>query len=240
MLRWSKPFLKNIGTSAGPAGFATEGRTQPRTGFMMMYKLIAASMLTLALGTSAIAQSSTTGTSGATTATPGATETMMMTDADKTLTKDWSGPIGVAFFTDDSMSTLKTQAEIQSGWASLSAEQQAQVKQDCASVSSSSTASTTGSGTSTDTTASGTTTTPSDTTASDTTTSGGTSTDTTASTSTDTTGPAAGTSTDTTASTSGSDTTTGSGTTSTDMATSGTAGSYSTAMTQLCSWVDSM
>jgi hypothetical protein len=176
----------------------------------MMYKLVAASMLTLAVGTSAIAQSSTTGTTGPAAGT--STDTMMMTEADKTLTRDWSGPIGDAFFTDDSMSTLKSQAEIQSSWQSLSAEQQAQVKQDCATVSSS-TASAPATGTSTDTTAS---TTP------------------------DTTGPAAGTSTDTTASTTTG--TTGTGTTSSDMAASGTAGSgtYSMAMTQLCSWVDSM
>ncbi|NGO51121.1 hypothetical protein G6N73_07985 [Mesorhizobium camelthorni] len=175
----------------------------------MMYKLIAASMLTLALGTSAIAQSSTTDTTGPAAGT--STDTMMMTEADKALTKDWSGPIGDAFFTDDSMTTLKSQAEIQSSWASLSAEQQAQVKQDCTTVSS------------------GTASAP------------GTSTDTTASTTPDTTGPAAGTSTDTTASTTP-DTTTGTGTTSSDMAASGTAGAgtYSTAMTQLCSWVGSM
>jgi hypothetical protein len=171
----------------------------------MMYKLIAASMLTLALGASAIAQSSTTGTtggtSGATTATPGATDTMMMTEADKALTNDWSGPIADAFFTDESKTTLKPQAEIQSSWASLSAEQQAQVKQDCATVSSS-TAAAPGAGTSADTTAS---TTP------------------------DTTGPAkAGA--DTTASTT-------TGTTAGGTAGSGT---YSTAMTELCSMVNSM
>jgi hypothetical protein len=228
-------FGKNIGTSSVPVGFvrAPSGRKlQPQTGFMdMMYRLIAASMLTLALGTSAIAQSSTTGTSdtsGATTATPGATDTMMMTEADKELTSDWSGPIADAFFADASKTELKSQDEIRSSWSSLSTEQQAQVKQDCATVSSA-TASAPGTGTSTDTTAS--TTTPSDSTAS------GTSTDTTASTTPDTSGPAAGTSTDTTAST-----TTGTDTTSSDMAASGTAGSgtYSTAMTELCSMVESM
>jgi hypothetical protein len=202
----------------------------------MMYRLIAASMLTLALGTSAIAQSSTTDTTGPAAGT--STDPMMMTEADKTLTNDWSGPIADAFFTDASKTTLKSQDEIKSSWSSLSTEQQAQVKQDCATVSSS-TAAAPGTGTSTDTTAS-TTTTPSDTTASDTTTGTGTSTDTTASTTPDTTGPAAGTSTDTTASTTTG--TTGTDTTSSDMAASGTAGSgtYSTAMTQLCSMVESM
>jgi hypothetical protein len=203
----------------------------------MMYRLIAASMLTLALGTSAIAQSSTTDTTGPAAGT--STDPMMMTEADKTLTNDWSGPIADAFFTDASKTTLKSQDEIKSSWSSLSTEQQAQVKQDCATVSSS-TAAAPGTGTSTDTTASTTTTTPSDTTASDTTTGTGTSTDTTASTTPDTTGPAAGTSTDTTASTTTG--TTGTDTTSSDMAASGTAGSgtYSTAMTQLCSMVESM
>ncbi|WP_394889263.1 hypothetical protein ACG873_28960 [Mesorhizobium sp. AaZ16] len=189
----------------------------------MMYKLIAASMLTLALGASAIAQSSTTGTtggtSGTTTATPGTADTMMMTEADKALTKDWSGPIGDAFFTDDTMATLKSQDEIKSSWASLSTEQQAQVKQDCATVSSS-TAAAPGAGTSTDTTAS---TTP------------------------DTSGPAAGTSTDTTASTtppaaSGGTSTDTTASTTTGTTAGGTAGSgtYSTAMTDLCSMVSSM
>jgi hypothetical protein len=224
-----------VGFVRAPSG----RKLQPQTGFMdMMYRLIAASMLTLALGTSAIAQSSTTDTTGP--AAGASTDTMMMTEADKTLTKDWSGPIGEAFFTDDSMTTLKSQAEIQSSWQSLSAKQQAQVKQDCATVSSS-TAAAPGTGTSTDTTASGTTTTtPPDTTASDTTTGTGTSTDTTASTTPDTTGPAAGTSTDTTASTTTG--TTGTDTTSSDMAASGAAesGTYSTAMTQLCSMVESM
>ena len=189
----------------------------------MMYRLIAASMLTLALGTSAIAQSSTTdttgGTSGATTATPGATDTMMMTEADKALTGDWSGLVADAFFTEDSKATLKSQDEIKSSWSSLSTEQQAQVKEDCATVSSS-TASAPGAGTSTDTTAS---TTP------------------------DTSGPAAGTSTDTTASTtppadSGGTSTDTTASTTTGTTAGGTAGSgtYSTAMTDLCSMVSSM
>jgi hypothetical protein len=78
---------------------------------------------------------------------------MMMTEADKALTSDWSGPIADAFFTDDSKATLKSEDEIKSSWSSLSTEQQAQVKQDCATVSSS-TASAPGAGTSTDTTAS--------------------------------------------------------------------------------------
>jgi hypothetical protein len=197
----------------------------------MMYKLIAASMLTMALGTSAIAQSSTTGTSGTsgtTTTTPGATDTMMMTEADKALTKDWSGPIGDAFFTDDSMTTLKSQDEIKSSWATLSAEQQAQVKQDCAGVS-------TSTASSTDTTTSGTTATPpTDTTASETTTSGGMSTDTTAST---TTGTTTTTSPDTAASASGT-----AGTDATGPAAGGAAGAgiYSVAMTELCSMITSM
>jgi hypothetical protein len=142
---------------------------------------------------------------------------MMMTEADKALTKDWSGPIGDAFFTDDSMATLKSEDEIKSSWSSLSTEQQAQVKQDCATVSSS-TASAPGAGTSTDTTAS---TTP------------------------DTSGPAAGT--DTTASTtppaaSGGTSTDTTASTTTGTTTGGAAGSgtYSTAMTDLCSMVSSM
>ncbi|MBA3446435.1 MAG: hypothetical protein H0T56_02280, partial [Pseudaminobacter sp.] len=88
---------------------------------IMMHKIITASALSLALSTAALAQSSTTTTTGTATDAAGAVGTMTMTEADKSLTQDWKGPIGQAFFTDDTMATLRSQEEIKTGWAALSA-----------------------------------------------------------------------------------------------------------------------
>ena len=94
---------------------------------------------------------------GSTTASPGM---LQMTEAEKSTTANWSGAIADAFFTDSTMTSLKSGAEISSAWSSLTPEQQAQVEQDCSTMQTASTgtAPTTGSGattgTSGDTTAS--------------------------------------------------------------------------------------
>ncbi len=178
----------------------------------MKHKLILVAAVSLAMASTAMAQSSDTTsgassdtsatTSGSTTASPGM---LQMTEAEKSATANWSGAIADAFFVDSTMTSLKGADEIRTGWSSLTPEQQAQVEQDCNTMQTASAAPATGSGTTT-----------------------GTSTDTTgdvtASTS-DTTGTTTGTSGETTAST-----------------TTGTTGSMSDPKTvaQLCDFVGSM
>jgi hypothetical protein len=102
------------------------------------------------------AGSTTTTTTGA-----GNTNMMQMTEAEKSTTSKWTGPIGEALFSDASMSRLRSQDEIRANWSKLTPEQQDQVKRDCNTMESASTSAgggtattgTTGSGTP-DTTAS--------------------------------------------------------------------------------------
>jgi len=194
----------------------------------MKHKLILAAAVSLAMASTAMAQTSsgtsdtTSGassgtsatTSGATTATPGM---LQMSEAEKSTIANWSGAIADAFFSDSTITQLKSGTEIRSAWPKLTPEQQAQVEQDCNTMQTASA----GSATMPTTDGGGTT---------------GTSTDNTASTSgtTGTTGATTGTSSETTASTStdSSDSAagTGTGTTVTDPAT----------IAQLCDFVGSM
>lgn len=85
----------------------------------MTRTIIAALAISFGLGTAALAQSSTsTSTSGAATGSV-------------TLPQAWQGDIASTFFTDPATGTLKSDADIKSGWSKLSADQQAQVKSDC-------------------------------------------------------------------------------------------------------------
>lgn len=148
--------------------------------------------MSMAMVSTAIAQD-TSGSASGTTEGSAATGTMMqMTEAEKNATADWTGPIADALFTDQSKMTLRSEQEIRTNWANLSAEQQNQIKEDC------NTVETAAAGTGTTT---GTTTPSGDTTASTTTdtttggTAGTTSGETTASTTTGTTSGTAGTAT---------------------------------------------
>lgn len=147
--------------------------------------------ISMAMASAAIAQD-TSGTASGT----AATGTMMqMTEAEKSATADWTGPIADALFTDQSKTTLRSEQEIRANWANLSAEQQNQIKEDC------NTVQTAAAGTGTTGTTTGTTTPSGDTTASTTTgtttggTTGTTSGETTAATTTETTPGTAGTAT---------------------------------------------
>ncbi|MBL8584257.1 MAG: hypothetical protein JNL61_18790 [Rhizobiaceae bacterium] len=46
----------------------------------------------------------------------------------------WQGPIGDAFYTDNTWTTLRPEAEITTRWTALNDEQKAQVKADCADI----------------------------------------------------------------------------------------------------------
>ena len=194
----------------------------------MKRSIIAATALSLCLGTAAFAQSGTattdTGASGAAgTTTTGASAMGLSASADTGIPSTWSGQISDSFFSDPAEGTLLSQEEVKANWASLSADQQAQVRQDCSSMSASAT------GMGSDTMASGTTgsdlsgtsgsaTTGSDTMASGTTGLDATDSGTTAST---TTGSGSGAATGSTESTLNSATQTAS-------------------MTQLCAWIEGM
>lgn len=86
----------------------------------MFAKILGISAVSFVLATGAFAQSQTNTAPDAGTA---ANNTEMM--------QKWKGPIGAAFFTDDTMTTLRGEADMKTAWASLSTEQQAQVKADC-------------------------------------------------------------------------------------------------------------
>lgn len=152
--------------------------------------------ISMAMASAAIAQD-TSGSAAGTASGSAATGTMMqMTEAEKSATADWTGPIADALFTDQSKATLRSEQEIRSNWANLSAEQQNQIKEDCNTVQTAAA----GTGTTTGTTT-GATTPSGDTTASTTTgtttggTTGTTSGETTAGTTTETTPGTAGTAT---------------------------------------------
>ena len=88
----------------------------------MFTKILAITALTLSLTGAALAQTDGSATSGS---SPGeAIEDQMPAG--------WKGPIADTFYTDSTAGTMRTEEEIRTGWATLSAEQQAQVKTDCA------------------------------------------------------------------------------------------------------------
>lgn len=174
----------------------------------MKHNLILAAAVSLAMASTAMAQTSsgtsdtTSGaTSGTSATTSGSASGMLqMTEAEKSTTANWSGEIADAFFADSTMTKLKSGAEIRSAWPELTPEQQSQVEQDCNTMQTASAGSTTVPSTGTDATtgASGDTTASTSGTTGATTGTAGTSGETTASTSTDTSGAASGTATGTT------------------------------------------
>ena len=88
----------------------------------MFTKTLGIATISAILATGALAQTSTTPDQG--TAANNA-------EAEKAMMETWKGPIGMAFFTDDTMGTMKSEADMKAGWAALPPEQQAQVKADC-------------------------------------------------------------------------------------------------------------
>lgn len=77
----------------------------------MTRKIIAATILTLGMATGALAQTSTQG------------------GEPPSYPDSWKGDIASALYADQH--TLRTQDEVKTNWAKLSADQQAQVKKDC-------------------------------------------------------------------------------------------------------------
>ena len=89
----------------------------------MFTKILAITALTLSLTGAALAQTQTDGS-----ATSGASPGEAIEDQ---MPAGWTGPIADTFYTDSTAGTLRTEDEIRTGWATLSAEQQTQVKADC-------------------------------------------------------------------------------------------------------------
>lgn len=86
----------------------------------MKTRLLTASAAALILCAPAFAQTATT--------TDTANSSASMSSA---MPQGWNAEIGNAFFTDADLGTLRTEDEISTNWASLSAEQQAQVASYC-------------------------------------------------------------------------------------------------------------
>lgn len=88
----------------------------------MFAKILGIAAVSAVLATGALAQTSTT---------PDAGTAANNAEAEKAMLEAWKGPIGLAFFTDDTMGTMKSEADMKAGWTALTPEQQAQVKADC-------------------------------------------------------------------------------------------------------------
>ena len=108
----------------------------------MTYKLIAALVFSLGLGTAAIAQ--TTPQVGTPTGGQGNSPAL----------PQWDTSVNDAFFADTTAGTLRSEEDIRANWSSLPAEQQAQVRADCDTMTTASVG-TSATGTGGDTTASG-------------------------------------------------------------------------------------
>lgn len=121
--------------------------------------VIAASVLSLGLGSAAFAQSSSgsSGTTDGTSTTSGSTTGGSAT-GQTGMPSGWDSTLSGAFFSDASGSSLLSKDQIRQNWSSLTSEQQAQVKSDCSNMTASSstgtsgTSGTSGSAASTDTT----------------------------------------------------------------------------------------
>jgi predicted Fe-S protein YdhL (DUF1289 family) len=87
----------------------------------MKYALIAALTASVGLTTAALAQTTPTAEGSAQTAVSG-------------LPADWQGEIAAAFFADPETGTLRSEEEVRSNWANLSAEQKASVTGYCETV----------------------------------------------------------------------------------------------------------
>ncbi|ASY65489.1 Large exoproteins involved in heme utilization or adhesion (plasmid) [Sinorhizobium sojae CCBAU 05684] len=96
---------------------------------MRMIHLLAGA-ISMAMASAAIAQDTSGSATGADPAATG-TDMLQMTQAERDATADWTGPIADALFTDPSKTSLRSEEEIRTNWAQLSAEQQNQVKEDC-------------------------------------------------------------------------------------------------------------
>ena len=84
----------------------------------MLSRILAAGALVMGLSVGALAQTDSS------TESPGAAATSPM--------PGWDQSVADAFFADPTMGTLRPQDEIRQNWVSLSPEQQAQVRSDCA------------------------------------------------------------------------------------------------------------
>ena len=96
----------------------------------MLQKLIATAAFTLALSLSAVAQDNNA--NGADNAGDDSSET---TGAADPMMQGWEGPIADTFYSDTTARTLREEADMTTRWGALSADQQSQVKSDCASMS---------------------------------------------------------------------------------------------------------
>jgi hypothetical protein len=92
----------------------------------MKTRLIAALAFSLVVGTAAFAQTNGGGTTQSGSGAAGGGP-----DSETGMPESWKGNIGNTFFSDSSGSTMRSESEWNSGWSSLSAEQQAQVRSDC-------------------------------------------------------------------------------------------------------------
>lgn len=91
----------------------------------MLTKILAATALTLALGTAGFAQTSATqGVNPIAEPDPAIT-------TNSTSPGGWSNSMNSAFYTDDGV-TLRPEAEIRANWSTLSEAERLQVKADCA------------------------------------------------------------------------------------------------------------
>jgi hypothetical protein len=108
----------------------------------MFYKLLAAAALSLTVATGAIAQDDSQGgeegqIAGDSNEITGdftsSTETQL-TDDDRLMMEGWDETTTGVFFTDNTMAMMRSQDEIMTNWASLSADQQASVRESCAAV----------------------------------------------------------------------------------------------------------
>ena len=89
----------------------------------MFAKILGIAAVSAVLATGALAQTNNPPTSTAPDQGTAANNAEML--------KKWKGPIGAAFFTDDTMATLRSEADMKTAWATLTPDQQAQVKADC-------------------------------------------------------------------------------------------------------------
>jgi hypothetical protein len=98
----------------------------------MFTKILAITALSLSLSGAALAQTDpapdqTQGSAGS-----GGSNSDAIDEQAPLMPQGWKGAIADTFYTDSTAGTLRTEAEIRAGWAGLSAEQQAQVRADCA------------------------------------------------------------------------------------------------------------
>ena len=99
-----------------------EGRTEETK--KMTMKIILAAALSLGLGGAALAQTDSSGN---------ASKNASAGDMGS-MPSEWEGAIGDAFYSDTTAGTLRSHEEVSSNWSNLTAEQQARVRDRCATV----------------------------------------------------------------------------------------------------------